>query len=99
MAVAASRVTVPADGSVVTLASNPASSAEGDFRAVRVIVKNLTATAAIFIGGSGLTTGNGFQWEVADGSLAWDLEPGESLSGVTPNGTAAQTVHVLTGGR
>ena len=99
MAVAATRVTVPADGSVVALASNSTSASEGDFRNRKVVLKNLTASAAIFLGGSGLTTGNGFQWDVTDGTLSWELEPGETLYGVTPSGTVAQVIHVLSGGR
>jgi hypothetical protein len=95
MAVAATRVNIGTSAGV--LASNPASSAEGDFRTVRVLLKNATGTAPVFVGGSGLTAANGFQWDVADGPLALVLEPGESISGIVASVT--QAIHVIIEGR
>lgn len=95
MAVVATRVNVGTTPGV--LASNPVSSAEGDFRTQRFLLRNLTATAAVFLGGSGTTSGNGFQWDPSTGALEVELEPGESLYAVVA--VTAQVVHVLATGR
>lgn len=96
MAVAATRVDVTS--TVTTVASVPAGDIEqADYRIRRYLIKNKTATASVFVGGSGLTTGNGFEWEVGDGALVVDLEPGETLLAVVATGT--QTLHVLQVGR
>lgn len=96
MAVTATR---PVAGVAATLlASNAASGAEGDFRSTRVLLKNLTSTAPVFLGGDNtVTAGNGFQWDVSDGALEVTLEPGETLYGIVA--TTPQTLHVLGAGR
>jgi hypothetical protein len=96
MAVSATR---PVAGAAATLlASNAVPGAEGDFRSVHVLIKNLTSTAPVFLGGdNSVTTGNGFQWDVSDGALEVILEPGESLYGIVA--ATAQTLHVLSAGR
>jgi hypothetical protein len=92
-------VSRPAVTSTATLiAQNPrTSTSEGDFSSLRFIIKNITASASIFLGGSNVTTGNGFQWDVADGALEIELEPGEALYGIVAS--ASQTLHVLQSGR
>ena len=68
-----------------------------DYFLVRFRVKNLTGTASIYLGPSGVTTANGFEWAVADGMLEFELEPGESLYGIVAATT--QTVHAIKQGR
>lgn len=96
MAIVASRPAILT--TEVLIASNAATDAgEADARTRRYVVKNVTGTAAVFLGPSGVTTSNGFQWDIADGPLTVDLEPGESLYGIVASTT--QTLHVLQGGR
>lgn len=86
--------------SVTTSATKIAENTSGDTSDVSnlsFVVKNITGTAAIFLGPSGVTTSSGFQWDVADGPLAIDLEPGESLYGIVAS--TSQTCHVLGAGR
>ncbi|MDQ3933423.1 MAG: hypothetical protein M3340_02195 [Actinomycetota bacterium] len=64
----------------------------------RYLLKNVTGTASVYLGGTdAVTTGNGFEWTVADGPLEVELEPGEKLYGVVAATT--QAVHVLRQGR
>lgn len=97
MAISASRTTVT---STATLLATNASSTTvvGDYTALSFVLKNLTGTASIFLGGgAAVTTGNGFEWAPGDGPISIDLEPGESLYAIVAAGT--QTVHSLTQGR
>lgn len=95
MAVIATRVDVGT--SAVALATVPASSDIGDWPLRRFVLKNLTSTTSVWVGGSGTTTGNGFEWTPSDGPLEVQLEPGESLYAIVAAGT--QTIHVLQSGR
>lgn len=84
--------------SAVLLASVPGGSGIDDYNTLSVVLKNVTGSAAIFLGGDNtVTTSTGFQWDVADGPLAIDLEPGESLYGIVVSVT--QVVHVMKAGR
>lgn len=82
----------------VLLAQNAATDpGEGDYRSRKFLLKNITGTATVFVGPSGVTTGTGFAWAVSDGPLEVELEPGESLYGIVAS--TSQTVHVLRQGR
>lgn len=70
---------------------------EDDFRAINVLLKNLTATVTIFLGDSNVTVSAGYSWEAADGGLTTDLEPGEAIWGIVAAGS--QSVAVLKQGR
>lgn len=98
MAILASRPTVtPAVG---LIASNTSPSpGEGDYRSRTVTLKNVTATATVYLGPAGVTSATGFAWDAIDGPMDWTLEPGESLYGILATGGATQTIHVLQGGR
>jgi hypothetical protein len=93
MAITAARVDVLTTATLI--ATN---SGSGDDQSTKsFLVLNATATANIFLGDSGVTTGTGLQWASTDGPLSIDLEPGESLYGRVAS--TLQTVHVLGGGR
>jgi hypothetical protein len=82
----------------VLIASNSAGDpGEGDYRSRKFLLKNATQTASVFLGPSGVTTANGFQWDPADGPLEVELEPGESLYGIVA--VTSQTIHALRQGR
>lgn len=86
--------------SVTTSATKIAENTSGDSTDVSTlsfVLKNLTASASIYVGPSGVTTSNGFEWAVSDGPLSIDLEPGEELYGIVAS--TSQTVHVLKAGR
>ena len=84
--------------SAVLIASVADSGGSGDdWGGKSFLLKNVTATAAVFLGPSGVTTANGFQWDTADGPITWTLEPGESLYGIVASVT--QTIHVASTGR
>jgi hypothetical protein len=85
--------------SATLLASVPATASDrDDYSTISVVLKNVTGSAAIFLGGDNtVTTGTGFQWDVADGPLSVDLEPGESLYGIVV--AVTQVVHVMKAGR
>lgn len=95
MAVAATR---PSVGTTASIIAENTTNARGDeSKTVGFLLKNATGTASVFLGGSDVTTGNGFEWAVADGALPISLEPGEKLYGRVASGT--QTVHALKAGR
>lgn len=94
MAIVAAR---PAISISATLIATNASSDTSDASNRSFILKNITGSAAVFVGPSGVTTSSGFQWDVADGPLSVDLEPGESVYGIVAS--TPQTLHVLSGGR
>lgn len=96
MAVATSRPAVATTAGGTAIYSN-AETSSGDEFGVKLLLKNVTGTASVFLGPSGVTTANGFEWAVADGPLEIELEPGESLYGVVA--ATQQTVHVLKQGR
>lgn len=82
----------------VVIASNGATDpGEGDYRSRTFLLKNVTASATVFLGASGVATGTGFAWAAADGPLEVELEPGESLYGIVAS--TPQTIHVLRQGR
>lgn len=99
MAVVATRpaVDTTAGGTVIAAGLSTVEGEQSDIRAVRFLLKNLTGTASIFLGPSGVTTANGFEWKITDPPLEIELEPGESLYGIVA--AAAQTVHALRQGR
>lgn len=66
---------------------------DGPNKAYDIAVKNKTGSASIFLGGSDVTTGTGFEWEVTDGIHTARISATESLYGRVASGT--QTVHVL----
>lgn len=97
MAVTATR---PVAGVTATLLATNSSGSpgEGDYRSRSYLLRNLTASAPVFLGGDNtVTTGNGFQWDSASGSVQITLEPGESLYGIVT--ATPQTIHVLSSGR
>lgn len=98
MAVTASR---PSVGTSATLIASNASGdpGEGDYRSRTFVLRNVTATAPVFLGGSAaVTTATGFQWDAANApTLTVTLEPGESLYGIVT--TTAQVIHALSIGR
>jgi hypothetical protein len=58
------------------------------------LLKNATATEAVFIGPAGVTLATGFSWAKADeGTIAVELKDGTELWGIIT--TAAQTIHVF----
>lgn len=73
------------------------SSSEGDFGNRRAVIKNVTGTAGVYLGGPDTAVGDRFLWESEDGSLSVDLEPGEALWGISDG--ADQTLHILVNGR
>lgn len=80
------------------LAENDRNARSEDDRTKRFLLKNATATAAVFLEvGAPATTGAGFEWAVADGPLEIALEPGEKLYGIVA--ATPQTIHVLKQGR
>lgn len=97
MAVIASRVTVGTSATKIAENTSSSGGGEGDYRNRLFLLKNVTASEDIFVGGDGVTTGAGFLWAVVDGGLEIELEPGESLYGIVA--TTGQTVHVLEQGR
>lgn len=89
MSIAATRVTV-------TTAATPLATNSGH-KLLRFVLKNMTATASVFVGGDNITTGaDSFEWETGDSPLEVELEQGETLYGRVASGT--QTIHVLQGG-
>lgn len=92
----ASRPTIATTATLIASNTVSDSSNAADYRAVSFLIKNIDG-ATVFLGGSGVTTANGFQWSPADGVLTIDLEPGESLYGVVASGT--NVLHALQVGR
>lgn len=64
-----------------------------DTNGAQAVLKNITGTASVFLGGSGVTAANGFEWAVDDGPLGIDLGRGDKLYGIVA--ATNQTVHVL----
>lgn len=96
MAIVTTRVTVTTAATAIAT-NSAADPGESDYRTRSFVVKNVGGTTAIFLGPTGVTTATGLQWDVADGPLSVDLEPGESIYGIVSSGT--QTLHVLAAGR
>lgn len=69
---------------------------DGDNIGASVVLKNVTGTASVFLGPSGVTTANGFEWAPADGPLSIDLGREEKLYGIVA--VTTQTLHVLATG-
>lgn len=90
--------THPSVGTEATLILANASDRGGqDSGAVKALLRNVTGSATIFLGGSTVVTASDFPWLAADGPIEIELEPGESLYGIVA--AVAQTVHVLKQGR
>jgi hypothetical protein len=79
--------------------SDTGSAISSDVTAREYCVKNVTATGSVYLGPPGVTTGNGFKWDPADGPFAFVLEPGESMYAITPASPGAQTVQTISAGR
>lgn len=89
MSVTADRVSVTT--SVTAIVTNDS------HRLLRFVIKNFTASASVFVGGSDITTGaDSFEWETSDSPLEIELEQGETLYGRVA--TTTQVLHVLQGG-
>lgn len=101
MAIAATRPAVTTSATLVaanTLADDTTLMPVHDWARRSFLVKNMTGTASVFLGTSGVTAAApAFEWAVADGPLMIDLEPGEELYGIVAATT--QTLHVLRQGR
>lgn len=94
MAIVPTRAT--ADNPAQVLVENPHGSDSGDYRNTHHVLKNVTATAPIFLGGPNVSDVDGFEWQASDGAFDLDLEPGEQLYGYA---SVEQDVQVLSGGR
>ncbi len=94
--ISASRISV---GTVPTLIFENVKEAspDEDYALIRALAKNATATETVYLGGVDVATTTGFAWEVADGPLELEIEPGEKLYGIVA--TVAQSIHVLREGR
>jgi hypothetical protein len=58
------------------------------------LLKNATATEAVFLGPAGVTLATGFSWLKADeGTIAVELREGMELWGIIT--TATQTIHTI----
>lgn len=70
-----------------------------DYRTKTFIVKNVTGTQPVYLGKDTTEASavNGFAWAASDGTLTIDLEPGETLYGLSAGAT--QTLHTLEAGR
>jgi hypothetical protein len=96
MAVDASRLTL--SNSYIAIAGHGAASGvAGDQVNRRVLIKNVTATATIYIGGETDAVGQRFAWEPLDGPLSIDFEPDEELWGVSDGDD--QVLHIISNGR
>lgn len=93
MAVAAAQVTV---GTAATQIVAAAAVASGYVDRRSCVVKNITGTAAIFLGPAGVTTATGLRWDTTDDPISMDLESGEELWGIVA--ATPQAVHVLASG-
>lgn len=80
----------------VTSATDTGGSGD-DWAAKRVLIRNITNTSTIWIGGSNVSASTGTALLTTDTGISFDLEPGESVWAVSPAGT--QTISVLTSGR
>lgn len=90
MTVIAGRVDVEISAELI--AAGPPSDSKGAIWSY--VVKNVTGTAPIFLGGGpAVTVINGFEWVVADGPLTIDLQAGEDLYGIVDEVT--QTCHTM----
>lgn len=96
MAVTASRINVTTTATLLASAADTGGTAD-DWGGKSFLLKNVTATAAVILGPSGVTASSGFQWDTTDGPISWSLEPGESLYGIVAS--TQQTVHVAGTGR
>ncbi len=98
MAIVASRPTVRTAPTLIAQNATPDDGpASGEAQSFSTIVKNVTGTGSVFLGGPDVTTLTGYEWTTADRPLSLDLEPGEKLYGIVA--VAEQTVHVLRQGR
>lgn len=95
MAITPTRVTVTNSATLIATNDRPVGDAEAN--KFSLLIKNVTATAAVFLGDSAETTSTGWQWDTTDGPVAVDLEAGESLYGIVAS--TNQTLHVLRQGR
>ena len=87
MALQASKVTIT---TAPTLIASGLGATAGDRRTVLLT----GATAALFIGGDGVTTAAGFPMADAAAQIALELGPGDSVYGIVATGTAVINVLV-----
>lgn len=97
MAVTAARPAVTTSATAIYTAPAATGSSGDDWAGRSFLMKNITGTASVFLGPSGVTTSNGYEWATADGPIGVTLEPGEVLYGIVASTT--QTIHVLGAGR
>lgn len=91
------RATVTTTASVIAENTRDAPATD-DWGTRAFLLKNKTATASVFLEvGAVATLASGFEWEITDGPLEIELEPGEQLSAIVAAGT--QEIHILRSGR
>lgn len=98
----ANRVQVTNAGAQLIAENTSGAPKTGDWASIRVLAKNRTATASVYLDGDDQIdpTTDAFEWELSDGPyFEISLEPGEALYGRLAAGAAAQTLHVLRQGR
>lgn len=98
MAVVPSRVTVTAVAGVLARNDAKYTGRADEWNRRSYLIKNVTASETVFLGGAGVATTTGFAWAAGDGALEVNLEPGEELLAIR-GGLADQEVHVLAQGR
>ena len=87
------------DDAAVAIATNPAGAAGTSDLTRQVILRNVTATATIYLGDSDVTDSDGFPWDAADGPFSCPLEPGEVLYARLASGGGDQSIRALRMGR
>lgn len=80
---------------VTTTPTKILASVGGKARGSGAIIKNSSSNTAVFLGGSGVTTSDGFQLSGGE-SVALEFERGESLFAVASSGSVV--LHILEGG-
>lgn len=78
----------------VTVSSSSITVAGGIAVAQRVILKNKTGTAAVYLELDGAASAStSYEWAVADGPITLELAPGVTVKGLSAG--VDQTIHVL----
>jgi hypothetical protein len=89
MAVLGDRKTVTSAAALLLVDGN-------DWNGVTGILKNLTASASVYLGGDNTVTDTtGFAWDSTDGPLQLSLAPGEQLYARLASGATSQVIHRL----
>jgi hypothetical protein len=88
------------DDAPVAICAGPTDANQPDPFTRSFAVKNVTASAVIYLGERDVTSTTGFPWDATtDGPLSIDCEPGETLYGILASGQPDQTVKTLEQGR